>query len=429
MENHFQRICRSKCLLSSLVFLPHVGFNNAMNVLKKRMQSETNSSFSGCTERTRKLGGLCNLILLLGAGCLPAQAQDRLTVTLGARELWDSNFARSPDEDSEHYTHSTAALKFNQSLSKQNILLAVTGHDYRYAQRDDLDESFYEGQASWRSAWSSRFKTSVSWARDAYPVDRLEFQGKDVVARDDFTGQVTVGGGGNLGFTLGAREIAQTHSNDQREYLDYDDTEGFVAVTYTTANESFLSLRMREGEREYQNLASSEELLLNFEYRQLELEGFWALTRKTQLGFTLGRFDRDGQVNAGTGTQALIDFDWAMTEKLKLSLQYSHSEPAVGESSDSPSDIRGSKITLAWDPSDKWMLSMSAGYSTLKYIELGNEPARDETVTSFSPFTVTYLFSETLSVHMNSQWVDRESPLVYRDYDYALASFGVTLIF
>ena len=374
---------------------------------------------------------LRNSVLFLGLGCSLAQAQeqDRLALTLGSMEQWDNNFARSADANSEHYTHSTASLSVNQRLSKQNFSLGLTGHDYRYAERDDLDDSFYEGHANWRSSWNTRFKTSLSWKRDAYAVDRLEFADKDVVSHDDFSGQVTIGGGGNLSFTLGARQIAQTHSNEERENLDYDEEEGFVSANYTTANKSFLSLRYREGEREYVNLVPDESFRLDFEYRHLELEGLWSLTRKTQLGFTVGRFDRDGEVNAGTGTQALIDFDWAMTEKLKLSLQYSHSEPAVGETSDSPTDIRGSKVTLGWEPSDKWTVSMSAGYSRLAYLQQEEIPARDETVTSFSPFAITYRFSEMLRIRLNSQWVDRESPLLYRDYDYAVGTVGFNLYF
>ena len=374
---------------------------------------------------------LRNSVLFLGLGCSLAQAQeqDRLTLTIGSTEQWDSNFARSADVDSEHYTHSTASLSVNQRLSKQQVSLGLTGHDYRYAERDDLDESFYEGYANWRSSWNTRLKTSVSWMRDAYAVDRLEFADKDVVSRDDFSGEVTVGGGGSLSFTLGAREVAQTHSNEEREGLDFDEAEGFASVNYITANKSFLSLRYREGEREYINLSPDESARLDFEYRKFELEGLWALTHKTQLGFTVGGFDRDGEVNAGSGTQALIDFDWAMTEKLKLSLQYNHSEPAIGESSDSPSDIRGSKMTLGWEPSEKWTVSISAGYSRLAYPQQEELPERNENLTVVSPFAITYRFSDMLRVLIDSQWVDRESPLDYRDYDYALGSVGLNFKF
>jgi hypothetical protein len=147
------------------------------------------------------------------------------------------------------------------------------------------------------------------------------------------------------------------------------------------------------------------------------------------LGFTLGRFKREGEINAGTGTQALVDLGWSVSEKLSFSLSYSQSEPAVGETSDSPADVRTSKLALSWEPSPKWLLSMDAAYSEQTYLQRLMEPARAETITAVSPLTLTYRFSDLLNIRLDSQWVDRKSPLLYRDYDYALASLGLTLVF
>src|SRR5690606_35413992 len=132
-----------------------------------------------------------------------------------------------------------------------------------------------------------RLKTAIDWTRDAYAVDRLEFVDKDVVARNNLTAQVTLDVGKNIGITLGARDIGQTHSNELRESLDYDEEEGFAAVTYSTANKSSLSVRLREGEREYVHPEPDAPQALDFDFRQVELEGLWVLTRKTQVGFTL----------------------------------------------------------------------------------------------------------------------------------------------
>src|SRR5690606_7909456 len=154
-----------------------------------------------------------------------------------------------------------------------------------------------------------------------------------------------------------------------------------------------------------------------------------ALTRKTQVGFTIGRFKREGDVNEGTGTQALIELGWAISEKLKLTLSYSQSEPAVGETSDSPSDVRTGKALLTWEPSSKWQFSMAASHSNLSYLARPTTPARDEKITSISPLVMTYRFSDRLNFRIDSQWVDRESPLLYRDYDYALATVGFNFSF
>lgn len=372
-------------------------------------------------------------MVMSGLASSSLAAPDRFTLTLGAQEYWDSNFARNADVDSEHYTRSVASLALNERVSKQDFSVKASGNHYEYAERDDLNASFYEGQASWRSDWSSRMKTSLAWTRDAYLVDRLEFADKDVVALENLKGQITLGVGNNLGITLGARKAEQSHSNDLRESLNFDEDEWFAAGTYTTANKSFLSVRLREGERLYLQpvqLNSDGSLrVLDYEYRQLELEGEWALTRKTQLGFTLGRFKREGDLNEGSGTQALIDLGWKISDKLNITLSYSQSEPAVGETSDSPSDIRTSKFMLNWEPSAKWLFSMDASYSDLSYVQRVDEPARAEKVTAFSPLALTYRFSDSLAIRADSQWVDRESPLLYRDYDYAIANVGFNFTF
>jgi hypothetical protein len=370
---------------------------------------------------------------LFGVAVTATAAPDRFKLTLGAQEYWDSNFARNANVDSEHYTRTFAALAFNERVSKQRFSLSASGSRYDYAEREDLDANLVEGAASWRSDWSPRIKTAIDWTRDAYVVDRLEFADKDVVTLENLKGQVTLDLSKYWGITLGARQAEQSHSNDLREVLDFDEDEWFAATTYTTANKSSLSLRLRDGERLYllpfQEGPDGSLRNLDFEYRQLEIEGTWALTRKTQVGFTIGRFKREGDVNEGTGTQALIDLGWAISEKLKLTLSYSQSEPAVGETSDSPSDVRTGKALLTWEPSSKWQFSMAASHSNLSYLARPTTPARDEKITSISPLVMTYRFSDRLNFHIDSQWVDRESPLLYRDYDYALATVGFNFSF
>lgn len=364
-------------------------------------------------------------ILPLWLICSTAVAQDRLTIGLGAQEFWDSNFARSADVDSERYTQSIVSLAANQRFSKQRVALSVSGSRYDYDQREDLDTDFYEGNASWNSDWNTRLKTALTWGRDAYQVDRLEFSGNDVVARDDAKAHITLGTSKHFSIGGGVSQSRQSHSNSLRQNLEFDEDEVFAELSYQTSNETSLTARVRDGERLYPYPDPNEPLSLDFEYQQRELEGSWAPSTKTRLTATVGQFEREGEVNEGTGTQSLLDFNWTLSEKLDLSLGYSHSEPAVGETSDSPSDIRAGQFKLVWEPSAKWVVSMGASYAEQSYLTQAEEPARDETITSVTPLSLSYQFSELMAIRMNSQWVDRVSPLLYRDYDYAVGSLGV----
>lgn len=356
--------------------------------------------------------------------CVTATAEDRFTLGFGAQEQWDSNFARSPDVDSERYTVASVSLAANQRFSKQYLAFSASGSQYTYDQRDDLDSDFYEGSAGWRGDWTNRIKTDLSWKRDASPVDQLEYTGNDVVARDDTKAQLTLGTSKHISIITGASQALQTHSNSVRRYLEFDEKEAFIELSYRTNNDSSLGIRVRDGDRVYPYPDPNEPLSLDFDYQQREVEGVWVLTAKTRISATVGRFEREGDVNAGVGTQSLVDANWAVSEKVELTLGYSHSEPAVGETSDSPSDIRAGFLRMTWEPSSKWQLRVEGSYGENEYIQRGEDPARDETIASFTPLSLTYRFSESMAIRLNSQWVDRESPVAYRDYDYALGSLG-----
>lgn len=356
-------------------------------------------------------------------------AQDRFSMVLGVQENWDSNFARSPDVDSEHYTIAAASIAAKQDFSKQQLALSLRGNQYKYDLRDDLDTDFYEGAASWRSNWNTRVKTELTWNRDAYPVDRLEFSGNDVVASDLAKAKLTIGTGKRMSFGAGVNQLLQSHSNSLRQSLELDQDEAFVEATYQTSNESSLSARVRDGKRVYPYPDPNEPRSLDYDYQQRELEGAWAPSAKTHMSATVGQFERKGEINEGVGTTSRLDAGWTVTEKLELLLVYSHSEPAVGETSDSPSDVRGGELTLVWEPSSKWIVSTGVRYTEQEYLERAEEPARDETITAITPLSLTYRFSELMTLRINSQWVDRHSPLSYREYDYALASCGLGLNF
>lgn len=361
--------------------------------------------------------------------CAAAVADDRFSLDLGVQEYWDSNFARRAEVNSEHYTRATVAIAANQRFSKQHLSARLQGNQYRFAERDDLDADFYEGNASWRSDWTTRFKTGFSWNRDAYPVDRLEFSGKDVVALDVATAQATLGIGPQISIGGGVRQGKQTHSNEVRESLDYDEDEVFVELIYAFGPKTSLTARVREGERLYPYPDPINPRVLDFEFQQRELEAIWEPSTKTRLTALVGQFDREGEINEGVGTQALLDATWQRSEKLSFSVGYSYSEPAQGETSDSPSAIRSGQLRVTWEPTDKWAIGMAARYGEQSYPQRDQEPARDETIVALTPLTLTYRFSDLLTLRADSQWVDRRSQVLYRDYDYALGSLGLGVKF
>lgn len=356
---------------------------------------------------------------------------DRFSAGIGLREYWDSNFSRTPEADSEHYTQATLFTALNFQSSRQALSARVRGVRYTYAQREDLDTDFYDGSASWKSQWSRRLKTELSWNRMAYVVDRLEFIGQDTVARNDAEAMVTYGTGDRLSFSAGARQTAQTHSNDLRETLDFDEEEVFAELAYQASGESTLSLRLRDGVREYPNPVLSDEFIdLDFDYRQVELQGVWNASSKTSLKVNVGYIDRLGGINEGEGSLASINGVWEITEKIQFTTGYALTRPPLGEASDSPEQEDSVFLNIGWRPLARWSLYSGIKYSRQAYArnEFDEfEVTRDENVYSITPLVVDYRFSKLLSVKFESRWVERESSLVVRDHSYALASLGIEL--
>jgi hypothetical protein len=358
---------------------------------------------------------------------------DRFAAGIRVQEYWDSNFSRTPEADSEHYTQASLYTTLKYQVSRQALSARVRGVRYTYAQREDLDTDFYDGEASWKSQWGNRLKTEVSWDRMAYLVDRLEFAEQDAVARDDVNAMLTYGTGNRLSFSAGARQTAQTHSNDLREALDFDEEEVFAELAYQASGESTLSLRLRNGEREYPNPLPSEEFRdLDFEYRQAELQGIWNTSSKTSLKVNVGYIDRLGEINAGKGSLASINGSWTITDKIKLTTGYALTRPPLGEASDSPEQEDSVFINIGWRPQERWNLHSGIKYSRQAYqrSEFDEfEVTRDENIYSVTPLAADYHFSKLLSFRFESRWVDRQSSIIARDHSFALASLGVAFQF
>lgn len=351
---------------------------------------------------------------------------DEFVIGLAAQQHWDSNINRYPDQqDSEYYTQSSGFLGVNKKYGRQHIKARVKGSRLDYAERTDLDASFYDGNAHWRSDWTTRLQTDIGWVRIAYPVDQLEFSGKDIVSRDDAHGTITYGSGNRLSIGIGGRKAAQRHSNELREIMDFDEDEAFAEAHYQTGNRSRLTLRGRKGQRDYAQPIAEDGRLLDYSYEQGEFESDWAASAKTRVVANIAFFRRDGETNDGTGSQISLDANWAATEKMQFNAGYSLREPAVGESSDSPEKVHATQLGATWKITDKLQWGMDARYQHQSYPITDELGARDEEVISVSPLAINYQLSDSFTVRLDARWVDRQSPIPYRDYDFMQASAGV----
>lgn len=348
--------------------------------------------------------------------------------TAGAQHQYDSNFSRTAEAADEQVSRAAVGLGYNKTFSAQQLGVRVTANHFRYAERDYLDENAWEGAASWRSRFGNSISSLLSYEREEDPVDQLEFTGRDLVARENANASLTLGNSRRLGIIIGAHQFTQSHSNDERRYLDFDDQDLFAELRFRGAAESWVSLRYRTGERSY----ASPELLpqnLDFDYQQWEIETQWALSRKTELTGVAGYFEREGATNNDEGALAGLRFAWQATEKVTTELAYHFSQPAQGETSDSPTEISNSSIQLRWQWTPKIELAISGAYTEFEYYNPTELVPRVERNISFTPLSLEWVMSDAVRFRLRGQWVERSSPILVRDYDGHMVTGGVALVF
>jgi hypothetical protein len=364
--------------------------------------------------------------------------QDALTFSAGLQQLHDSNFFRSSTIVDEQITRAGAGFRFGKQFSSQRVTLSASGTQYRYAEQDVLNATAFEGQASWNSQFTASISSQVDWLREETPVDKLEFIGKDLVAREDANARLSFGDGKRVGLMLGYHQLDVTHSNADRRELNYQDGDLFSEIRYRLNSDSWLGLRYREGDRRYEFLTSSQDDL-DFKYRQWELETVWGLTQKTTLTGLVGVFDRSAKSGAvtendGEGSLASLHLEWAVTEKLTTNVTYRFNQPAIGETSDAPSEISDGSVLLQWQFTPKVSLGFGASYVESDYAVLNNTenavvPARTERNISITPLQVSWFYSAVTSVRLTGQWIDRRSPVSERDYHGYSASLALAFTF
>ncbi len=346
--------------------------------------------------------------------------------TASIQGVSESNFSRSPLSDAEQTLLSSAGLGFDDTFGRQRLIAKWRGHHYQYDKHPDFDGTTQSVQIAWKGLIGSQINTDVEWLRDSNLVDRLEFFGKDIVNRDDFHARLGYGNDHKLSFHLGGRKSNQTHSNNTRTSLDFDEDEAFVDAGYQTNNKSSVFVRVRSGSRTYVHPAlDSVPGSLDFDYEQVELEGIWAISPKTNLSATVASFKRDGAINEVSGSLATLAADWQTTEKIKFDAGYTLRQPAVGETSDSPSQVQNIFASVAWQYSAKISIGSLLRYSLVDYDNASPELIRSEHLYIWSPFTLSYSSGNHWLIRLDSGWRKNESPLAYRNYVSRQISLGL----
>lgn len=373
-----------------------------------------------------------------------AAAEDRvINANLLLKGIVDSNFSQGPYDDAEQITLVSGGGGINKTFARQQFTARAQASNYRHDTYPEFDATLYEGKLNWKGKWGSLFNTEIEGERDQRLADRIEFFEKDIVNRDELKAKLGVGNNGKLSFHVGGQQASQTHSNILQEGLDYDEEEGFFDMGYKTGNKSTLILRVKSGTRTYLNdariitelnesgvITDSPEILiqdLDFDYKHLELESVWVVSPKTNFTVKLEHFEREGFINSGSGELATLEAQWEFTPKIHLHGGYSYSQPAIGETSESPTNVQTYFASVLWQLTGKFSLSSSMNIRERKYEGESVALHRVETLYSIVPLTLTYSPMNALSILLDTGWRENVSPISTREYSALQSSLSLRL--
>ncbi|WP_189575290.1 hypothetical protein [Marinobacter zhanjiangensis] len=392
---------------------------------------------SGFSAAARCGHPLLMVVMLLGMS-LPVIAQqserpDRFRFNADLGHTRDSNYDRLPDDDPEQITTGTVGVRLNQTLSRQDFNARAAVTRYRFDERDELDTSTWTGGLGWQGNIGSRLKPYLSWSQTERLVDRAEFEERDILTDETIRGGLVYSLGPHWNIPVRAQRLEQEHSNDSQTALNYVDEQVSIGASYTSDRNSTAGINLISGDRGYPNQDRTrpedipERDDLDYDYVTVELETNWVVSPKTQLEGRLGFFERDGEANDGSGGYALVEARWKPTYKTGLTTGVQYTEPPIGETSDSPSEIERLYLDLDWQVTPKILLS--SGYSWANSSFDGNalRNSRTEELQVVNPLIARYQMNEALAFYLRSTWVSRSSPLDEREFDATIVKVGLNL--
>jgi exopolysaccharide biosynthesis operon protein EpsL len=254
----------------------------------------------------------------------------------GAGVEHDSNVLRSASNaQSDTVANASVGLKFDRRYSLQRLRADVEAATYRYKDQDQLNYSTLNYSAAWDWSFTPKLHGTISADRKQYrdvTSDPATFA--NVVGRRTERTELAEGV-----YEVGAawRALAGvSHSSVKTtEPISYDGSptvrSTYVGAGYELASGSSITGRLRHGNGEYTDIASSGGV--GFHENEFDVLVKWPFTAKTTLEGRVGRLER---THPGAPQRDFSGFvgdatvNWEITGKTRLLAQVAHDLSASG---------------------------------------------------------------------------------------------------
>jgi hypothetical protein len=349
--------------------------------------------------------GICAGAATLAAST-PRESGDPFRVQLSHTMTQDSTLYRLPDNldaaellpgtnasRDDLVNRSTAAMDGEWKLGKQAFTLDVSLDANRYTDNTDLDNTSGNGRADWN--WQlGRHLTGQfggGYGRSLSGFVNSRFLGRDVLESSDYHGAARYQLTPRWNLRANGRLAEGTHDTAARQQDNFETRAGAFGVGYLTRRGDELGLEYRRTATDFPNEGSGNLLFASRRYidRQANLSLRYAFTVKTSLQTSAGyvwRHYPEGVIGDFAGPVWNASLQWEPRARTRVSVGQWQELKAYLDSESSHFESRGTRVTVAWLPTQRITLSLDVSDERHDYPGFDpaalSEPARRDTLRS-----------------------------------------------
>ena len=402
--------------------------------------------------RTIAIGAALLAPALACAADPPREEGDVFRVQLSHTMSQDDNLYRLPEDvdiallsgnpdarREDIVSRTTAAADGSWQLGKQAVALNVNVDANRYADNDTLDNTSGSGRADWNwqvgREWTGQLGGTYGRSLSGFVNSR--FLGRDVLESSDYHGAARLQLTPHWSLSAKGRLAEGSHDTDARRQDDFETRSQTFGVDYLTRRGDELGLEYRRTATDFPNEGPGNPLFESRRYidREANFNVRYAFTVKTSLLGSVGyvwRHYPQGVIGDFAGATWNATLQWEPRAKTRVSFAQWQQLTAYVDAESSHFRSRGSRLTVAWLPTERVTLSLDATDERHDYEGFDpdalTEPARRDTLRS-ARASLGWRMRQRLAFDLSWGLEQRDSSRGIFDFDDHVASASIRLVF
>ena len=387
----------------------------------------------------------------------PREPGDALRVQLSHTMTQDDNLYRLPDNvdittlsgnpdarREDLVSRTSAAADGSWQLGKQTVAMNVNVDANRYADNDSLDNTSGSGRADWNwqmgRDWTGQLGGTYGRSLSGFVNSR--FLARDVLENTDYHAAARFQLTPHWSLSAKGRLAEGSHDTVTRQQDDFRTQAQTFGADYLTRRGDEMGLEYRRTATAFPNERGPDDGPVNpfFESRRyIDREANfnlrYAFTVKTSLLGSVGyvwRHYPQGVIGDFAGATWNATLQWEPRAKTRVSIGQWQQLTAYVDSESSHFRSRGTRLTVAWLPTERLTLSLDASDERHDYEgfdpEALSEPARRDHLRS-ARAALSWRMRERLAFDLSYGPERRESNRGFFDFDDRTASASIHLLF